>query len=291
MALPQAIVYGVGGTVEIQLPVRPDSSPAPTVTVYGPDGTAYASAQSATVDSVNTTISSGLSTGETTIAVTSATGVVIGGLYLVGDGASSPKEFIRVRTKSSNTLTLARPIRYGHSSSDPFVGTKLSYAVTAAQASATFFGGYARWTWTESTVTRQDETAVECTRTRLIRLATWQDLHIRDAKFYRKIDTELDVDELLVTAFDDSLDQLGITSHARALIGSNSMIRPTVYRALMLAADNFGRDYEYLRDRYKLEWEIALSSIQAAYPADNNQDGTIDATEGLYRSIRFQRTG
>lgn len=296
MSLPQQIVRSFGATIDFY-PKDPVDHGAgagvvPQVTVRGPDGAVYVNAATATLDPVDTTLSSSASIGATTIAVTSATSVIRGRKYLLGTAASELQEMVRIRNISGTTLTVFRPLVYAHASGAEFMGTRLSFAVTSAQATTLFWDGSAEWNWTadgSAARDRRTRTAVECVLQPLERLATANDMQIRDPKFYRKIDSESDVDELLDTAFEDVISQVSPQTHARTIQGSDGFILPTVYRALWLAACQFGEPFAYLRDIYNTEWERSIALLKANFPADNDQDGFVESHERAFSSVRFER--
>ena len=294
MPMPQQFVQDLGGTIDEYMVEAVDrgAGVTPQVTVLGPDETVYANAQAATLDAVNTTVSGTVARGATTVAVTASTNIVAGRRYLLGTANTEPTELVRCRSLTGTTVTLSRPTLYAHATLVGFVGTRLSYAVTAAQATTLFFDGFARWNWADlgsATRNRQTFTALECVLRPTVRLASTNDLHVRDPKLYRKIDAELDADEVLDTAYEDCLSEINPKSPARTIVGANGLIVPTVYRALWIAASQFGEGFVYLRDLYETEWKRAIEQFRKNFPDDADQDGSVEPHERAFSSIRFGR--
>lgn len=293
MALPQHFQQSVGGTIDIVLPERPNTALSQLVTVRGSDGAVYVDAQTATLDAVDTTLSSAAAAGARTLAVTSAASIVAGRVYRVGSTATEQAETVRVRSVSGTTLTLARPTVHAHANGAAVLGTRLSFAVTGTQASTLFFGGEAEWNWSDDGLTRNryDYGAVECTRRAHRRLATTNDLYAREPKLWRKVDADVELEEVLDTAYSQTLERLNPRYRVRTGRGSEMYSEATIWRALANLAVLYGSDYVYLRDYYEQRWEAALSELTGNFAADLDQDGIIEAHEGPTRSVRFARTG
>ena len=293
MPIPQHFVRNVGGLIDVSPPLRPDATPAAQVTVRGPDMTIYASAVDATVDAVNTTLGSAAAAAATTVTVASATGIVVGRRYLVGNGTSAPREMVRVRGISGTTITLSRPLRSAQATGAGFVGTRLSLAVTAAQASALFWDGHAEWNFADdgngASRNRRIMAPVECTLRPHERLATVVDLFARDPRWDRKVDTELDVDEVLDLAYEDVLEKLGGKFRVRTVVGAQGFVTPTVYQAFVMIAANYGAEWTEQRGWYEQQRDAALASLVANHPADLDQDTYIERHERGFTSIRTDR--
>lgn len=288
----QQIVRDLGGTIEIQLPVRPDASPAPTVSVVGSDGSVYVDGGTASVDSVNTTLGIGANKGESTVAVASATGITVGREYLVGDGSLSPKEMVRVKGISGVQIRLYRPLINAHKDGAGFVGTRLSFGVTAAQASSLFFDGHILWNWAESgggSFNRKTYQRIECVLKGQTRLATVQDWQRLDPELLSKLPATADPEEYLDRGWEKSMLRLGGKFRVRTLVGSDSFIEPTLWRASYDVAKLYGPDWAETRAFYKQEWEQSLQEVIDLTPADLNQDGQIQGHEKGYNTIKVHR--
>lgn len=286
MGVSQHFVQTLGGTVDVQLQIRPDAAPAPTVSVFGPGGTVYVDAQAATVDAVNTTLTAAPARGDRTVAVTSATGITVGREYLVGNGVLSPREPVRVRGVSTLTVTLSRPLMNAHVNASPFVGTRLSYPVTSAQATTLFFDGRVRWTWTDATVTRHTWRSVDCCEYAHERLATLQDLQRLVPKLFYQMPLELDHEELLSIAYEETLEQLEGPVRIRTRTDSQAFIDATCYAAAMRLVEMRGPEFFDQLEHYEKRWLKKCDAISQIGPFDNDQDGSVEAHEGGSFMIR-----
>ncbi len=111
---------------------RPTATP--TVQVFlstnTDDGvTEAATTGSVSLDSVNTTLSSGASAGANTLVVASATGITRGRRYLITD-TDGDQEWIEVIALSGTTVTTRQPLVNNYASSSTFVGTRISIAIS-----------------------------------------------------------------------------------------------------------------------------------------------------------------
>lgn len=134
----------LGATSQIVDCLCPDGRPASvtSVTIHATDAddsTIAATCTGATIDSVSTTTTAaaGDETGEpSTIALTSATGVVVGRTYLLQD-ASGLNEWVVVAAVSSNTVTAKHNLRNEYATGATFKSTRIYATVPDAWAAAT----------------------------------------------------------------------------------------------------------------------------------------------------------
>ena len=102
MALPQHLTYGIGGTVYVEV----DSLPhAATVTLIKSDGAAIQGHVSATISTINTTLSQNVSRRDLAINVASNTGFEAGKTFWLRD---DPEELLMIASQiGGNTDTIA----------------------------------------------------------------------------------------------------------------------------------------------------------------------------------------
>lgn len=281
MSISQHITYNYGGTIYIDVLSRPTSA---TVTIkYGTNS--LVSAGACTISSINTTLSSAATKGATSISVASATGCSIGKKCWLQD---HPEEVL-IKGVSETTVSLSRPLFYDHASSAAVEGTRVSYAVSAAQASVKFWDGRAEWL-IDSILT--DISAVECTVYPLRRLATIQDLFDENPKLRNLLPDEYTIERCLDNAHDDILTTIAARGRARVLCSSGRELAKAV--VLRFFANYFRRDAsdgsDVMYDRYKQAAEAELGKIIASLPRDTNQDGIVEKGERLsMKSIRLSR--
>ena len=140
------IVKDVGGAVALDTPQQGRPSSA-TVTIYNPDGTTLVASGSATIDTCNTTTTATVAAGVTAVAVSSTTGIEVGRHYVIS-GADGRSEWVRVMALSGTDVTLAEDLAHGYASGAAFVGTRISKAISAANAATLDEGYSAAWVYT-----------------------------------------------------------------------------------------------------------------------------------------------
>ena len=284
MSLPQHVVYNQGGTISCDVLTRPTTGA--TVTVIDGNGTTKASAQTATLSTVNSTISSAAAKGALSVVVVSATGIASNVEFWL----ASPPEKVRCKSISSLTVTLWQPLLYAHASGVKAEGTQLTYAVTAAQANAIWWDGRAQWV-IDSAAAVSLFTSVECTKYPLARNATVQDLYAEHPKLFQIMDVETDLERLLDLAHEDVLTRIGAKARCRVFAGSTQYNRAVVY----LAISNIYRrqasdDGTRLFERYRAEAEAEIERIVAIVPRDSDQDAAIEASDQMsYRNLKLVR--
>lgn len=287
MARPQAIVRGSGGIVSEYMPTAPGTNPRVTI-IDGAGGTVVASRLPDTVDAVSTTLSASTALGVRVLTVASATGITAGRQYRIGS-ATDPVEFVRVRSVSGTTINLYRPMRHAHASGTAFVGTYMAVTVTAAEASALFWDGAARWSWDSMTTVQPIETSVECVLRRLHRTFTIEHVAAYYPSIHRILMDEVDVEEWLDAAFDSVCLRLGGKFRVQTIRGSDALSEPGIYQAIVMAFDAVEANNDAV-ERWRLSLERALDHTLDIFAADDNQDGTIASHEGPRRGLVLRRT-
>ena len=147
----QELQLSVAGTLTHDVPSgRPSVA---TCALYNPGGTLLES-PTVTIDTATTTLTAGASPGDTTLALTSATGFTAGRRYLLSN-AKNEAEWVYVKSVSSLTLTLHSAIAYTYLATNPIVGTRLSVPVLAASIASLGQGYEARWSYTVASVAKK----------------------------------------------------------------------------------------------------------------------------------------
>lgn len=289
MALPQAIIRDVGGTISLLAPVR--AGAAPTVVVRDRSNTALVAATAATLENVNTTLSANPAEGDRQVTVTSAANVVVGRTYRLGpadpSAATAPYEFVRVAGIAATVLTLRDELKYDHVNATVFASTLLTYAVTGAQASTLFWDGHAEWDLDTTVHPANIWTGLECTLRGHVNLATLADVAKRDALLAARLSATHDPQALLDNAFEDVLERVGSKFRARTVVGSDAWVKPTVYRVLVELAQQYGADKAL--ERWQSALDEAINTMLATHPADIDQDGAVEDHEGPYTTGRVYR--
>lgn len=280
--LPQAIIQNVGGTISVEPPVVPGA--APTVTVRTDTDAVIAAAAVAVRDALAitpTTLASAAALGVRELTLASATGVVAGRRYRIGPAdpatAIQPIEWVFVRSIAGAVLTLREPTRYAHLTAAVFSSTRLTYLVTAAQATTQFFDGHAEWDIDSTTHPENIWTGVECTLRRLENLCTEVEVGALDPRLWQRLHSNHDSRQFINDAFERVLQRLGGAFRVRTMVGSDAFIEATAYRALYDLASHHG-DKEGIA-RFGALLDDAVRDLLSTRPADLDQDGAVEPHE------------
>lgn len=260
----QHITYGVGGQIYLD---AAEQLTTPTVSVYDGQGNTLVSDQSATLSTVDTTVSSAVSARSTSISVTSATGITAGGVYNLGG-----REDILVASISGTTVTLARPTFYAHANGAELVGFRVTYTVSAAAADRTFWFGFAAW---KSNSNLYAHTSLCCTKQPLFLSTTIQDLIDADSAILSKLDSNADVVRMLQRGFEDVIRAIDVKEEARLFRASGvAFNKPIIYAVLRNHYMSRVSPTEIqLYDRYLDAFDKALSEVVSSLPRDTDEDG------------------
>lgn len=272
MTVPQHIVYGVGGTLTLNVATLPAAA---TVTVKTDTGSALVTAASATISSIDTTLSSAAARGARTIAVADATGVTSGAEIRLQD----PPEVVRCKSLSGTTVTLWRPLLHAHASGTVADGITVTYAVQAADADALFFDGRAEWTLDSALA---DITSVECTRYPLKRPSAISASDLADElpDLHQILGIEDDSEALLDEAHAEVLERIGGKARVHVYTGSNGFKRACVFAACVrIFRRRPGDQSQQLYERYMEALTRAIDDLQGYVPNDADQDGIVEEGE------------
>lgn len=273
----QVIVKNIGGTIETMFLDRHVSSC--TVTVYTSSGGSK-STGAGTVDTLSTTLSAAVDAGDTEIPLASATSCYVGRRYLVGTGpgSQSPAETVSVRELSASTAVLWAPLALGHAVGAAVKGVRVTYAIAAAAADQTWFGGYAVFDPTDGS-DPQAET-VECFRTKIPTDGCDEsDLRLVFADLTKAVSGSMDLLAAKRLARDLFLYDLGGKNRANAFIVTDIARRAVALKFWLMRRGEFGDAWKESMDGWETEYKALVLDIQGQNPADNDQDGTTDGQD------------
>lgn len=275
----------VGGTLFIDgLDERADASP--TFTVYGPKGSSLGTG-SATVDAVNTTLSSSALAGALSVAVASASNIAVGRNYLIGGTVDTGGEWVTVRAISGTTITLARPLVLAKASGVSFVGTRLSVAITASMVTSVARHCRVEVVYTVSAATRPTVTiAFDITRYALITGLTLERVRDIDPIVTKRASEGTVWPRLFDVAWEVLLAAVASQKNPGALVGAIDLTMPHAYAVLRLIAQHDVSEAGIKRmEMLSIAYDNELSKALAAAAIDDDQDGIIEPNEGFYRTV------
>lgn len=290
----QAVLKNVGGTISTEFLDRYPGTTV-TVSVYTGDGGLKVSGATATVDSVNTTISADVTVGDISVSLVDATSVKVGRRYGLGSlNGTQPRETVSVRYLSASTATLWGPVINDHSTGEALMGTRASYAVTSTQADALWWDGYAVFTPADGTDPQTE--VVDCVLRKIPEQACDEtDLARVFPKGPGMLDEELDMPAAIREAREWFLIDLGgkgMGGRARAMtvLGADHFRRPVAIKFWLQRRASFGEDSAFELDKLQAEYDYMLDRIRDLIPVDGDQDGTTTGiNDGNFSVGRMQR--
>ena len=269
MALVQCITKDVGGTIYIDPPTRASNA---FVTIFKADASTAMENSNATISSISTTLANAVSKRAKTIALTNAAAIAEGDKFYI----SSPTEWVRAKTISGNSVTLWNPLREDHANACNVIGTRVTVAVPASNATSTFWDARARWELDGQLY----YSGVECTLYPTKRVATEQDIYQVHPQFFALLSAEEDPEAALDAAHDHVLMLLSTKGRARVYPASNEFINAT---ALAFARNHYRHQTsdtaKTMFERYSSELSEEMARLEATLAADENQDGFIENDE------------
>lgn len=272
----------VGGEIEWRLPSRPDGAPnAPTADIYSDRNDHKVTAGATTTDSVDTTLAAAAAAGATSLAVTSATGIVEGRQYRIAASTSGPAEWVRVRSISGTTLTIAPALTRAHAAGAAFQGTRVTYTVAGTAADRLGSNWRAVLTW-YSGGTRQNDsiTTFDVGLYPLRSSLRWPDVATFDPWLQRRLPADYDWEGAIDDAWDELMLHLGPRIRPGLMIGDSELRIPHRFLLLQRAAVLFGGDRgRDLIEHYGKLYTDALQKVAGAVGLDEDADGVLQAHE------------
>jgi len=281
------VQYNGSGSITFDLPSRP--SGAGTATVRSMGGAAQAT-PTPTLDAVNTTLSSAAAAGSTSLAVTSATGIVAGRRYLVGGAEATGGESVLVAAVSGLAVSLARPLARAKASGAAVQGTRITVAVSSACTAEIV--RQSRVEWVDPDTGELIAIPFDVTRYAPRSHLTESLLLDLDASLRKRLPSGAWVPALIERAWEMLLDDLGTKErHPGGYAGVVELTTAHAYlvRSIVAETDTTAEGVAYrddMRDRFRQELDRALASV--AY--DTERDGNAELGKALWRGVPLVRS-
>ncbi len=266
-----SLIKNVGGTVETYFLDRQVTTC--TVSVFTGQGTKKVDTATATCDTTSTTTAAIAEAGDTSLTLTSASGVVEGRHYLVGATAGSePREVVTAKSISGAVVELWQPLNYDHATGATFKGLRVSYAVSAGACDTLFWDGWADFIPGSGDVNTE---VVYCVLRKIPDdLISEPDVMMVFPKGREMLDLELDLPRALREARDQFLFDLGGKNRAHTVLGVDAFRRPAAIKFWLLRRHTMGDDWQAQMKILQDEYDALLLKIIAQAPVDANQDGS-----------------
>lgn len=299
------LLKGVAGSIWFDAPEGRAS--AATVSIVAADGTALPTpvvAAAATVDAVTTTIASWSASTPAQATLAAITNIVIGRSYLITNhlGESAPVTVKGVDT-AGKVVYFWHPLPFPIvGAACPFVGTRLSFAVVAANTATAKLNFVATWAYTVGSAYRRETLYDVC------RMVPYmQATHAGLKKYAQGLVSAWEISATpqgswlpwLEEAWEEILTEIEAKGNrANAMMDMGQMERVTYERVLLALAERTFLPVAYAdqpdtwiklrRDRYAAAMQTLL---QCATVYDEDEDGVVETDETLADrwSVRLAR--
>lgn len=246
-----------------------------TVTIYDGDGQGRVTDAACSIDTTSTTLTTDADPGDTTLGITTTSGMVIGRRYLLG-GTSESKEAFTVRSLTTVSAELVAPLIYDHAVGAPIVGTRAWYNTTVGDAGRMFWDGYAVFQPVDGS--REQTESVDCVRRAIpANLIDETDVRKIIPKDMNALSAEFDYRQGLIDARDQYLIELGGKNRASTILGVDYHRRPCSLLFWLMRRAEFGPEWANTFDEMQKEFDRLKDKIISTAPVDADQDG---ATNG-----------
>lgn len=258
--------------VDLYRNVAAASGTGPAISVTG---------ATASMESIDTTMTAPAQPGDRQIVVATATNIVAGSRVLIGAPSSAePFEDVRIVSRDGATLKLAGPLMFRHSLATQVRATRAYYDVTSAYCTGTWGDGQARWTAYNTAGTAVDTSiepqveVVDCVRQKIpVLLAGMTDLLEVEPVIRDKLGANCDWMTGLANARDELLLLLGPNRH-RFTIGVAELRRACALQFVINHAAALGPNHADETKRRIAERDDIVARIRQR-PVDTDDDGLV----------------
>ena len=280
------LTFNQTGQFHIHLPRRPDSGSV-TASLYDPSGALLGTA-SVTIDNATSSVNAAATVGATSLNIGSTTNFRVGHRYLVGnsDPEEYSAEFVTIKSKTTNTVTLLRPLMFDHSSGDPFAGTQVDMTVSSSLL-GTIGQGYRvaidyRVSGSAQPTQHHAFDVVRYYPVTNLNIETLRDL---DPTLTKKVPSGTSFEDLRTQTWEMICNRIRANYSPGSLVGACILTQAHAYLIRSIMAEIAGPDYiEYrnlMAQRFEEEFKVAMSA--ATFDAD--QDGATNGPLDKYRVV------
>lgn len=287
------IALDIGGTLTLDPTEATGRPSAATLVITKPGSSSvHIASTAATIDTINTTLSTSAAAGAQTITLTATTGFAVGRVILLTNAAGQHEWCLVTKlVTSTKVATLAEPLEYTYASADTVVSNRLTYAVSAANAATEGEAYKVRWTYTIASVVYYRQTFFDVVRT------PWPTVILRPDRFKRlagKLARDIlqrpgldgrDFEEEIAEATIELRKQIIARGKKPSLFLSfDQFEEPIAYGVIKrrastdgLSNKGFDRDeFDHWNEEYAKSLDLALA-VSRTY--DTSDDGHVDGDE------------
>jgi hypothetical protein len=222
------------------------------------------------------------------VVLVSATGVTVGGTYLLDGPEDSGGEFVTIKSLSSLTATLVRPVIRAHDTGCAFQSTDVTSAIAAISTAG--IGYWLRIAYEVSTVDQDPiDWPLSVTRFTPTTRVTVESVRDLDPSLTKRFPEGIWFPAIVKRAFEMLIRRLGPRVPPGGVIGTVDLTEAHGYFIRELLAEIAGDPQEGYRklmaERASEELDAALSNLKI----DSDQDGVPNAHAGWFKSIPLRR--
>lgn len=277
------LLYNASGSFHIHLPQKPDTGTV-TASLYLPSGGANGTG-SVTVETASSTVNAAATFGATTLNIGSTTSFKVGHRYLVGntDPDDYTAEHITIKSKTTNTIRLMRPLLWDHASGDPLVSTQVQVDLTPAQTSQIGVGHRVEIAYSVSGSAQplhiESFTVARYLPISHLNIETLRDL---DPTLSKKIPSGLSWVDFRDSTWEMVLNRVALNYSPGALVGTVNLTQPHAFFCRMSLAELAGPDYMDYRNMMAQRFDEELKAALGSAVMDNDQDGSTTGKNDKY---------
>lgn len=277
------LLYNASGSFHIHLPQKADAGSV-TASLYLPSGTSNGTA-SVTLEVASSSVNAAATAGATTLNIGSTTNFKVGHRYIVGntDPDDYSAEHLTIKSKTTNTIRLMRPLLWDHAANDPIVSSQINLDITPAQTSEIGKGHRVEISYRVSgsvqPVHVESFTVSRYTPISHINIETLRDL---DPTLSKKIPSGLSWEDFKTQSWEMLLNRIELNYSAGSLVGTVNLTQPHAYMIRMLLAELAGVDYIEYRNLMAQRFDEELKYALGACVFDADQDGSTTGKNDKY---------
>ena len=277
------LLYNASGSFHVHLPQKADAGSV-TASFYLPSGGSNGTG-SITLDTASSTVNAAANAGAISLNVGSTTNFKVGHRYIVGntDPDDYSAEFLTIKSKTTNTIRLMRPLLWDHAANDPLVSSQVNIDLAPAQTLEIGAGHRVEISYKVSgSVQPIHVEAFTVARYMPISHLNIETLRDFDPTLSKKIPSGLSWEDLKTQSWEMLLNRIAINYSPGSLVGTVILTQAHAYLCRMLLAELAGPDYMEYRNLMAQRFDEELKFALGACVFDANQDGSTNGKNDRY---------
>lgn len=270
----------------VHLPRRPDTGSV-TASFYDPSG-AYLGLGTVTLDNASSSVNAAANIGATSLNIGSTTNFKVGHRYVIGnsDPEDYTAEFITIKSKTTNTITLLRPLFFDHASGDQIAGSRVDITVSSSLLGTIGAGYRVHVDFSTSGSVQPTQVhsfdVVRFMPTSHVHMETLRDL---DPTLTKKMTNGVSFEDFRLQTWEMICSRIRANYNVGSLVGSAVLTTAHAYLMRAVIAETAGPDYEDYRNLMWRRFEEEFKAVMAGCTFDADQDGATNGPLDKYRIV------